>query len=220
MNCIVCNSKAVAECHDGLLCQCFDCSHVWQTDLKVTAKYDHQYVKDRYDKYPTTEAMSYLRLGFVKAFKTQGRILDVGYGNGAFLKAAKKSGFDVFGADVHGVDYGITDVSIKEAIGMDWDVVTFFDSLEHFDDLDPIRRLADKAKMIVVSMPQRPSTFPRDLGWRHYRPGEHLHFATEKSLGYLFNNHELVKLSDLEDSIRGKLNGLQNIFTAVYVMGD
>lgn len=215
--CPVCHTRAVTVGEP--LSACPVCKHIWQTGLKITAVYDANYVHSRYDAYPTTEAMSYLRLGFVKAFARNGRILDVGYGNGSFLKKAAKAGFSAFGNDVHGADYGIQEVPLDEAANGSWDVVTFFDSLEHFSDLALPRTLAQRARTIVISIPCRPEEFPSRLEWRHYRPGEHLHYFSRYSLELFFASHHAVaSRSDVEDTIRGKLpSGEQNILTMAFI---
>ena len=215
--CPVCHTEAVIE--DEVLSSCPVCKHIWQTGLKITAVYNAQYIRSRYDVYPTTEAMSYLRLGFVKAFAQSGRILDIGYGNGSFLKKAAKSKFTTFGNDVHGADYGIRDVPLDEAANGSWDVVTFFDSLEHFSDLALPRAVALHTRVIVVSIPCRPDEFPARKGWHHYRPGEHLHYFSRYSLELFFaNKHITASRSDVEDTIRGKLpSGEQNILTMAFI---
>lgn len=217
MNCPICRTR----CDDtgDVLSSCPVCKHIWQTGLAVKAVYDAKYIHERYDAYPTTEAMSYLRLGFVKAFAKSGRLLDIGYGNGCFLKKAAKAGFDVFGSDVHGADYGIREVPLDEAANGSWDVVTFFDSLEHFPDLDLPRAVASRARVIVVSIPCRPDSFPARKEWKHYRPGEHLHYFSRYSLELFFSpRHTVASRSNVEDAIRGKLpEGEQNILTLAFI---
>ena len=194
---------------------CETCGHLWQYPPKVTAAYDAQYVAERYDKYDTTAAMSWLRLGLVKSVCQEGRLLDVGYGNGAFIKVAQKAGFDAYGWDVHGCaeKYGVTELGMCE---VEWDVVTFFDSLEHFPSLDEIKRI--KARNIIVSLPYRAEGSIPALTWKHLRPGEHLQQFSPVSLAHLVSYAApyRVKFVDLEDSIRGKLDGKMNILTAVF----
>ena len=53
--------------------------------------YDYSYA-DNYNTLPTNDIMSHLRLGYIVGSlgKMPESILDVGYGNGAFLNLAKK----------------------------------------------------------------------------------------------------------------------------------
>lgn len=212
--CPCCRHADTVEEGDGLR-YCVKCDHMFQYPLSVTAVYDKQYIDDRYEKYPTTEAMSCLRVGFVKGFVRCGSLLDVGYGNGAFVKAAMKAGFDAYGCDVHHADFGVREAPLDKG---NWDVVTFFDSLEHFDDLDIIRDLNKRTKQFIISLPARPSWFPRNRNWKHYRPGEHLHYFRASSLIQLFEGKKLIAVSDVEDTIRGKLSdggNSNNILTVV-----
>lgn len=211
--CPICHASDARELPDRLA-SCEACDHVFEHPPVVTALYNKEYVAERYEKYATTEAMSYLRLGMVKSFVTRGRLLDVGYGNGAFVRAASAGGFDAYGNDVHGADYGIREAPmVSDEL---WDVVTFFDSLEHFPDLKPVRDLVRRAAFAVVSMPFRPKDFPTTRAWKHYRPGEHLHYFSLKSLSALFPDKRLMFVTDAEDAIRKPLGGEPNIFTAVF----
>ena len=219
MSCPVCFDKDIATTPNPLLAECLDCGHMWEMEMRVTANYNQQYMAERYDAYDTTEVMSHLRLGFVSGVCNSGKLLDVGYGNGSFLKLAAKAGFDAYGNDVHKVDYGVHDV---ELVSEDrWNVITFFDSLEHFTSLEGPRHAASRADNIVISFPCRPPLFPvRSKDWKHFRPGEHLHYFSLKSLTRFFEPKRLVRFVDLEDVIRGSRGGLTNIMTVVFSNPD
>lgn len=202
------------------LLKCDSCSHIWQHPLKIGVEYNQKYITERYDSYDTTDAMSWLRLGLVRSFSGGGRLLDIGYGNGSFIKIAEKAKFEAFGYDVHGLGerYGVKEASLDEG---DWEVVTLFDSIEHFDDLNPIKSLDKRASFIIVSTPYRPHNFPFSLEWKHFRPGEHLHYFDKTSLSTMFPSHDLILITDIEDAIRGpcKVNGqheANNIMTCVF----
>lgn len=209
--CPVCAKEAV--CLRAELHRCSDCAHIFQYPPEVRVTYAAEYLST-YDRYPVA-AMSRARLVYVRTFVREGKLLDVGYGQGHFAKLAQGAGFDVYGNDVHGVDYGVREVNLNH--GSRWDVVTFFDSLEHFPDLAPVRDLAGRSKYVVVSLPSRPVWFPERLEWKHYKPGEHLHYFCEDSLDRLFGVKRRLAFTDVEDVIRGKgPEGVRNILTAVY----
>ncbi len=211
-SCPVCGAGAQVR---GPVSFCHCCDHAFQTDLAVRVKYDQDYVDSRYGSYPTTDIMSFLRAGFLRAYVPPGALLDVGYGNGAFARAAEKCGYTVAGVDVHGHDYGVTEHALSSP--QHYQVVTFFDSLEHFQDLEAVRELLGRTNYAMVSFPCRPRWFPSDLSWKHYRPGEHLHYFSSLSILRLFSRFHLLSDSDLEDSIRGKLErSEQNIQTMVF----
>jgi hypothetical protein len=158
--------------------------------------------------------MSALRVGFLKAFASSGRLLDVGYGTGSFLRCAGRAGFDPYGSDIHGLDFGVNEVSLTGEER--WDVVTFFDSLEHFSDFSDILSVANRSRLIVVSLPFTPDDLMTSRDWKHFKPGEHLHYFSINSLSRLFSGFYLVAVSDVEDAIRGQDRGNQNILSAVF----
>ncbi len=173
--------------------QCDRCGHIWQTDLAVRVNYAGEYGAMTYDTYPPTTA--HLRAGLVLGVLGKREkddilsVADIGYGNGSFLKVMKLAGYKTFGVDVHGKDYGITDISLGSALACG--VITFFDSLEHFGDLSMIDYCT--ARHAFVSIPARPPWFRSNPhGWRHFKPGEHLHYFTIASLDALWRRAGMV----------------------------
>lgn len=148
----------------------------------------------------------------MKGFVGGGNLLDVGYGNGSFVKLASSSGYDAFGKEIHGLSdrYGVREADYDSK---EWDVVTFFDSLEHMDSFSTIRKL--RSKIIIVSTPLRPDTFPDDLRWKHWKPGEHLHYFDAIGILRLWPPKKKLAESNIEDIIRKSLNGDKNILTIV-----
>ena len=206
---------------DHNLSSCQICNHVFQSDLFVMVSYDAQYAH-QYDLRPVKE-MSVLRWNYIQSqlnLPAASRVLDVGYGNGAFLKRARAAEMSIFGIDLHTEDFGIPVVSFDTP--QNYDLVCFFDSLEHFPKFDPIFQL--KTRHVIVSIPNTPDfllTTPQH--WRHYKPGEHLHYFSVASLDKLMRTWGFAKrLAEgyPEDDLRGKLafNGktYDNIYTAIY----
>jgi 2-polyprenyl-3-methyl-5-hydroxy-6-metoxy-1,4-benzoquinol methylase len=192
--------------------RCRACGHAFQHPPLITARYNADYVAT-YDRYPC-ELMSCLRVGFLKAFVARGRLLDVGYGNGAFIRAAEAAGFTAFGCDIHGVPSDVKEIDL-DGDNSAWDVVTCFDSLEHFAAFSSIRSLMRRARYVLVSAPLPPATFPAERTWKHYKAGEHLHYFSAESLARLVGKPLLAE-SNVEDAIR-RPNGVeQNIYTAIY----
>ncbi len=174
---------------------------------KESVVYDHRYVHERYchPKVPT-ENISYLRLGYLlsQLGKIPKSLLDVGYGNGAFLTIAKKIIFNCYGYDIlpaYPLDKEI--VQLDNLYEKKVEVVTFFDSLEHFDNIYDIHRL--RCNHILISVPF--CHYLDDdwfLHWKHRKPNEHLwHFNLDslqnfmKAMGFNYRAH-----SYLEDVIR------------------
>ena len=180
--------------------------------------YDDAYTSD-YDKMSeSVRMMSYLRFGYllstIKFIPTS--ILDVGYGNGSFISTCSSVVPNCYGNDVS--DYPIPDgiEYVDDITSRHFDVITFFDSLEHFDDISIIGEL--DCDYIMISLPwchYRSDEWFQN--WKHRRVDEHLHYFDEVSLVKYFNNFgfQLVEYSNLEDTIR-KSENVNNILTAIF----
>lgn len=194
-------------------------------------KYDEKYVQDRYDAYGVQcDMMSYLRYGFIVG-STNGKpqsILDVGYGNGSFLKICQSAGVETFGTDVshYPLHHGKL-LDFRECQDKFFDVVTFFDSLEHFEDIGFLHNL--KCNYVCISLPNCNYNAIEKVdggehadiyfkNWKHRRENEHIwHFdiksldRTMQSCGYSLVNFEYV-----EDVIRKSTEPFPNILTAIF----
>ncbi len=207
-----------------------EADHYFQSNLAPSINYNDAYM-ETYEQYPT-ENMSFLRAGYVCAElgrelpkfgalkPEQASVLDFGYGNGAFLKRMSAAGFTTYGIDVHGVDYGILDW--KVGIDSNPTVVTAFDSIEHVPNFEFFFSL--RPHVFVISTPYRPVWFGRNYSkWKHYKPGEHLHYFSLRSLTLLFARHGycLSSVGTPEDIIRGKIafegSSCDNILVCTFV---
>jgi hypothetical protein len=175
----------------------------------------------KYDKYGIQKInMSHLRLGYVLGSigKKPEKILDVGYGQGHFLEVAKNIIPKCFGNDVteecpvpEGTSF------IKNIFEQSYDIVTFFDSLEHFENIYDIKNL--KTNHIAVSLPwcqyKGPEWFDT---WKHRRPDEHLWFFDDNSLTNFMNEIGFKKINtcNIEDVIRKDSNNQPNILSGVF----
>ena len=108
------------------------------------------------------------RLKGLLKYKKNGRLLDIGFGCGTFLKLAKESGFDVYGIEIS--DYACQ--YVKDKLGVDifcgdlkkahlpeesFDVVTIWHTLEHLlnpsETLEEIHRILKKDGLLIVAVP-------------------------------------------------------------------
>jgi hypothetical protein len=236
-SCQFCHTHRIRFYPTTKLGHCPDCGITWVHQPVTTAVYDEQYVAERYDRYPTTERMSRLRLDLLdhvlfvqealperKPRAELGRLLDVGYGNGSFIHGALRYGWDAYGNDVNPTEYpGVRRVGLptqERTPGPRYRVITFFDALEHFESLDEVRRVVYNTDWIVVSVPVPPPGF---LGhpetWKHWRPGEHhWYFHHPFSLEHVFRQPgreaRVRYIGHPEDVIRQKLpDGQDNVMT-------
>jgi hypothetical protein len=180
--------------------------------------YDQEYADSRYLNAPVKE-MSHLRLGYLIGAigKIPNTLLDVGYGRGDFLHAARKIVPEVYGFDVPPA-YPVGEVKIVDRMyDRHYEVVTFFDSLEHFHDIYEIRQL--KADFVCVSLPWC-HYFSDDwfAAWKHRREDEHLwHFDNASLPRFMADiGYECINLCNVEDTIRRSDGDWKNILTGVF----
>lgn len=163
-----------------------------QDDYFQDEKYYYDYAgnKSAYQKGFRT------KLKLINKFCTRkGSLLDVGAAYGFFMEEARKFGFDSYGVELsasaaqHASAFGkvfhatLSDACINEMFS----VVTFIDSLEHFEEpLDGLRRawqLLEDDGIVAVMVPNIGSHFARLMGrkWHLLLPEEHLYYFTPKS---------------------------------------
>jgi hypothetical protein len=235
--CNACGTANLLTFSDEEILCCGFCGCWQEADRTTTAVYDERYVAERYDRYLTTEAMSDLRRrvmeGVLHLHETmpqnrvcvrRGRLLDVGFGNGSFIRHARLCGWDAFGYDVNPTPYeGVRRVNFPlEPLPEEerYRVITFFDCLEHFEELSWAPGLAANTDWLVVSLPRVPDRFPK-IDWKHRRRGEHhFHIRSAETLEILFSGPKFQAVAmyadNPEDTIRGSLpDGQPNVMTVV-----
>ena len=189
---------------------------VHQLDAKpytYDAGYVATYDTDAYRR--DSDKLQALRLGFIIGAhgSVPDSLLDVGYGNGAFLKAASiiphRYGKDVTGVQVPGVS--IVD-NYKQV-----DVITFNDCLEHIPDLSFLATLP--CETLVISLPWCHSTGHWfDNQYKHRKPDEHLHHFNADSLSlFLYAmGWNCVAVSNHEDVVRESPGHWKNILSMAF----
>ena len=179
-----------------------------------------EYVNTRYVKYgelPTY--MGYLRLGNIVGSlgKIPDSILDVGYGDGSFLKVCQNIVPRCYGYDISTYPVPEGCIQVTDLTESFYDVITFFDSLEHFEDIDFVKDL--KCNYTCISVPYchyKDDEWFRN--WKHRRPNEHLwHFDQTSLTNFMIRmGYELVSGSNIEDTIRKNKENEFNILTCVF----
>jgi len=192
--------------------------------------YDEKYIEDRYDTYGVScDMMSYLRLGYlmgvIKRFPAS--VIDIGYGNGSFLKICQQAGIDTYGTDIsdYKLKYGKF-VEFSKVFAKKYDVITMFDSMEHFHNLKFLMDL--DCNFLYVSVPfchyneiyNENALSGNDYfeNWKHRRPDEHIYHFDDRSLVDFMKQHGFIKMSiaTIEDIIRKPSDNFPNILTAVF----
>ena len=107
---------------------------------------------------------------------------------------------------------------IDDITSIEVDVITFYDSLEHFENIDFVKKL--KCKYIVISVPwclngEDIEWFKK---WKHRKPDEHLHHFDELSLIKFMNRmgYNCLNFTNIEDKIRIDKNNNPNILTGCF----
>lgn len=187
--------------------------------LNKIRTYDYDYVNSSYNQYGEKGSqMAGLRLGYLvsKLGYWPKSILDVGYGNGDFLKICKNK-IDSYGNDISGypVPEGVT--FVENIFERHYDVICFFDVLEHFEKIDFVQNL--KCDYIFLSLPWCHNFSDEWFSnWKHRRPDEHLWHFDEKSIKNFFNEmgYEMIDYSNIEDLIRVSNEDYPNILTCIF----
>lgn len=186
---------------------------------KIEYNFDYS---NKYNNYgEKSNYLSFLRLGTLLGSinKIPNSILDIGYGNCSFLNSAKTIIPNCYGYDIsdYPVDENIT--RVNTIFEKHYDVICFFDSLEHFEDINIIDKL--DCDYIFISLPWC-HYFSDDWfeNWYHRRPNEHLWHFDKNALIQFFkdNNFESVYIGNVEDSIRKNVNSKEypNILSGIF----
>lgn len=175
--------------------------------------YDKTYLSYYQDLSDRTIKLGYQRLGWILGILgfIPKAILEIGYGTGTFIEAAKITGVaNCAGYDIaeYPLPDGVRFANWSEAERGPWDLVAMFDVLEHIPDLSFLARLQTKHIALAV-----PYCRYRELGadgeswfrnWRMLLPNEHLHHFDRESLVALMEHSGFacVTLNTFEDGIR------------------
>jgi len=132
----------------------------------------------------TAEQICKIRWNFIKEIKLL-TILDYGSGVGWF-RAYRPKDIEVDSYDI--ANYPQTGIQKKE-----YDLVCFWDVLEHLENFNQIKSLLINTKAVAVSMPIKPKKIKLE-NWKHFKPNEHLHYFTIETLDALFKTYNFIKL--------------------------
>ena len=106
------------------------------------------------------------------------KVLDYGSGVGWF-RAFRPQWCDVWTYDI--ASYPQTGIELQT-----YDVLTMWDVLEHIPDFSKVEPLFRLADYVAVSLPVSKDGLE---DWKHFKPGEHLHYFREDSLRALFKKY-------------------------------
>lgn len=187
--------------------------------------YDHNYCStyDTEEYRRNSDILQALRIGTIMGAYGEPpmSIIDFGYGNGAFMKYAKQSIPNVYGYDVTGIE--VEGCTILEKL-TGANVITFWDSLEHIQDLSFLENL--ECEMIAISLPWCHAEYLENVeekikcleNWKHLKPNEHLHHFSAAALVRTLMGFgwEVKTLTAIEDIVRKPVDNKENILTATF----
>lgn len=185
----------------------------FQYSIEYSGKYNNYAERGR--------QLAFVRLGVLMGAlgHIPNSILDVGYGNGDFLLACTNIIKDCNGHDITKFPLPEKCTFVDNMFDRHYDVVTFFDALEHFEDINVIKNLNCDYIMITVPWCHYFSTEWFDK-WYHRRPDEHLWHFNDVALRNFFDEigYECLFMSNFEDTIRVNANNkdCENILGGVF----
>lgn len=138
--------------------------------------YDIEYYENMLRQYSkTAEQVSKIRWDWIRDINPD-RVLDYGSGCGWF-RAWRPKGVEVDSYDIG--DYPQTGIDL-----IIYNVVCFWDVLEHISDFTEIEPVLALASHVAISLPLLPNT--GITHWKHFKPGEHLNYFTDETWHALF----------------------------------
>jgi hypothetical protein len=183
-------------------------------------EYNYDYLKTSGDSSVLGEHMAYLRLAYIigSIGFVPKSIVDVGYGIGDFVAAASELIPECYANDVT-QDWPLPESVIftDDIFNQYYEVVTFFDSLEHFEDIYVLDKL--NCSYVCVSIPDC-HYFDDEWfkNWKHRKPNEHRwHFNKDSLISFMNSQgYDLINSCNIEDIIRKNNFEYSNILTGIF----
>lgn len=183
------------------------------------------------------------KLNFIKNYTSdEPKLLDIGAGVGEIVAAADRIGWQALGLDADPVEVGFAQkrgINVKETfvtndnirgIAKDFNVVTFFNVVEHIKDPLGFLRIVSaglvEGTLVCIEVPRHPSissicnvAFP-NMVHRHIYPPEHLNIFSEQSMEILLRDcalepvaiwlygqdfYELISCAFAESNIKNRI---------------
>ena len=212
----------------------------WRDDFGVIHQSDPQpidYDAEYFEYYEGLKERT-IRLGFLRLGHLVGllgvipeQILEIGYGPGSFIDAAKRYGVQhCSGSDLKKfpLPEGVNFVALDDVGNMNWQVIAMFDVLEHIPDLNYIDKFQCDYLYLAVpfcqwnAISQNAGETDADLwmkNWRMLLPNEHIHHFDDDSLCAWMDHKGFDHLHSivLEDGLRLRKGETgPNILTALF----
>lgn len=183
---VIANYQVVDQIADSLI-NITDKGVAYQARETDPIEYGEEYFQ-RYSSYRGTEISKCINSSRIDLLKRFGEpaALDIGIGSGEFLETANAAGVQCFGFDVNPIaieylkrrGFFVNPTNGVSTQGIN--TVTFWDVFEHLEE--PSTFVSDLGiETIIMSVPIV-EDFSCLLGWKHFKPGEHLYYFTNEGM--------------------------------------
>lgn len=203
--CLACGSRErrlAGSKNQFALWKCLSCGTIFTSNQvapeSLTDLYDHYYDAAHFEMASVvTQSLERVVLSFER-FRSTGRILDIGFGEGGLLQVAEKHDWQCYGTEIsprslaYGAKQGwiVTSTAEKDSrfLPQGFDVVTMIELLEHVsnpqDFLCAAARWLRPGGVLYLTTPNAKSLNQRLLGleWSVFSPPEHLTIWTAKGM--------------------------------------
>lgn len=147
-----------------------------QEPMDYEGDYWESYVER--DASPMGASLTQARLDIVRRFMGQqiNEVIDIGIGGGRFVDQANCYGFDV---NARAIEWLENRGALRNPYWQECRAITCWDSLEHIPDPEALINCVDE--YLFVSMPIYLNQYDCLIS-KHFKPGEHLFYFTERGL--------------------------------------
>lgn len=223
--CLICNSDRIHRLNEYFpkhqLLKCKDCDFVFMEKIPTEVELDEHYAKYDYSGNTFLSPLTVKRydelLKEFEKYRETNRILDVGCGRGWFLQVAKQHGWEVYGTEYSdeaiklnrskGIQIEQGSLQASSFEGMQFDVVTSFEVIEHInnpiEEIRYIHKLLRKGGLFYCTTPNFNAYLRYYLKEEYNVIGypEHLSYYTKNTLKKLLKDQHFKPIKLLSTGI-------------------
>ena len=192
MDCILCDNSDWNNLTENYIicdnCGLIRVKNISSPDLYLFENYcEYQYRNGylpHHLKFKHDYQIANLRLSYLTNHKSEGSLIDIGAGNGAFVRCANDNGFKAVGYEVDwlvaAIASRISKSHVVDVIENEfYDIVTMFDVIEHL--VNPLQII--HSDYLHIELP----LYNGDSEWEHFKPEEHIWCFTLETIKLFAN---------------------------------